>query len=119
MTDITTTVDTYIAAWNEADPARRGELVAGTWTEDGSYLDPLMAGEGVDGITAMIGAAQEQFPGHRFVLTHGPDAHHDRVHFAWELVGDNGPIATGTDFATVAGDGRLGEVVGFVEVAGA
>ena len=76
--------------------ARRGpprELVAGTWAEDGTYLDPLMAGEGADGIAAMIGAAQQQFPGHRFELTTGPDAHNGHVRFAWKLVGDAGPVA--------------------------
>ena len=115
MTDLTTTIDSYIAAWNEADPDRRRELVAGTWADDGTYLDPLMSGEGADGIAAMIGAAQQQFPGHRFELAQGPDAHNDHVRFAWTLVGADGPVAAGVDFATVADDGRLGAVVGFLE----
>ena len=33
----------------------------------------------------MIGAAQAQFPGHRFELAFGPDAHNDVVRFAWSL----------------------------------
>ena len=115
MTDITTTIDNYIAAWNEPAPDRRRELVAGTWAEDGTYLDPLMAGEGADGIAAMIGAAQQQFPGHRFELTMGPDAHNGHVRFAWKLVGEAGPVAAGVDFATVADDGRLRAVTGFLE----
>jgi hypothetical protein len=54
----------------------------------------------VDGyIAAMIGGAQQQFPGHRFELASGPDAHHDRVRFAW----------------TLTGDGRLQAVTGFLE----
>ena len=65
---INAVVDTYIASWNEGDEARRRELVGQTFTDDARYLDPLMAGEGTDGITAMIGAAQAQFPGHRFEL---------------------------------------------------
>jgi hypothetical protein len=115
MTTITSVVDTYIAAWNERDPARRLELVGKTWTEDGTYVDPLMAGDGVPGIADMIGAAQSQFPGHRFELSFGPDAHNDVVRFSWDLRGDNGPVASGTDFATVAGDGRLHCVTGFLE----
>jgi SnoaL-like domain len=115
MTQIAETVDNYIASWNEADPARRRELVGRTWSEDGSYLDPVMAGAGADEIAAMIGAAQAQFPGHRFELAFGPDAHHDRVRFAWRLVGANGPVAAGVDFATLAEDGRLRAVTGFLE----
>src|SRR3954454_15212956 len=113
---MTTITDTYIAAWNEADPQRRRALVAETWTADGTYLDPLMQGAGADGIAEMIGAAQGQFPGHRFELAFGPDAHHDVVRFAWRLVdGDGGAVAAGTDFATVAEDGRFRAVTGFLE----
>jgi len=119
MTDIAATVDRYIAAWNEADGERRRDLVARTWTDDGRYVDPLMSGDGPDAIAAMIGGAQAQFPGHRFELAAGPDAHHDRVRFAWKLVSENGggAVAAGVDFATVAGDGRLREVTGFLEPA--
>jgi hypothetical protein len=115
MTDITTIVDGYIAAWNETDADRRRALVADAFADDASYVDPLMTGEGTDGIAAMIGAAQQQFPGHRFELSSGPDAHHDRVRFAWNLVGNGTPVAAGVDFATVADDGRLRTVTGFLE----
>jgi len=116
MTDVATVIDTYIASWNEADAERRRRLVAQTWSEDASYVDPLMSGEGQDGIDAMIAAAQEQFPGHRFALVDGPDAHHDRVRFTWKLVPDNGgePVAVGFDFGTLAPDGRLQSVTGFL-----
>lgn len=116
-TEITTVVEDYIAVWNEADPARRRELIARTWSEDGSYVDPLMSGAGVAGIDAMVAAAQAQFPGHRFVLSFGPDAHNDVVRFAWNLVALDGgaTAAAGVDFATVAPDGRLRAVTGFLE----
>jgi SnoaL-like protein len=112
---INAVVDTYIASWNEGDETRRRALVAEAFADDARYLDPLMSGEGTDGITAMIGAAQQQFPGHRFELAGAPDAHHDRVRFTWQLHGENGPVATGIDFATVAEDGRLQDVTGFLE----
>ena len=110
-----TTVSNYIAAWNEGDADRRRDLVAQTWTEDGTYLDPLMAGAGTEQLTAMISAAQTQFPGHRFELTVGPDAHNDVVRFTWTLTGPNGAAAVGQDFATVAEDGRFKNVTGFLE----
>ena len=74
MSDTAQTVQSYIAMWNETDAHERLELVAQTVTEDASYLDPVMSGDGIDGIAAMIGGAQQQFPGHRFTLVSGPDA---------------------------------------------
>ena len=117
MTDINAVVDGYIAMWNETDPQRRRSIIAQTWTDDAKYLDPIMAGEGPEGIDAMVAGIQKRFPGHRFRLSFGPDAHNDRVRFAWELVNGDGsaPVARGVDFATVAGDGRLREVTGFLE----
>jgi SnoaL-like domain len=115
MTDIASTVEKYIATWNEPDAERRAALAAEVWADDGTYLDPLMRGETPDGIAAMIGAARAQFPGHRFELSFGPDAHNCHVRFAWRLVGDAGPVAGGVDFATLAGDGRLQAVTGFLE----
>ena len=112
-------IDGYIATWNEKDPERRRALVAETFTEDAAYLDPLMEGEGLDGIDAMIAGVQQQYADYRFELAAGPDAHHDRVRFSWHLVGNGGgvPVATGYDFATLADDGRLRSVTGFLETA--
>ncbi len=118
MTAVTTVVEGYIAMWNETDPERRRWIIEQTWTADGSYVDPHADVEGADGIDALVAAVQEQFAGHRFVLAAGPDAHHDRVRFTWQLVGEGGDaIATGTDVAVVADDGRLRDVTGFLEAA--
>jgi len=120
MSDSKQIVDRYIAMWNETDPDRRRELVAQTVTEDASYLDPLMAGDGIDGISEMIAGAQQQFPGHRFALVAGPDSHHDRVRFTWSLAASSGdPAAIGIDFVTVAEDGRMRAITGFLEPAAA
>jgi SnoaL-like domain len=122
MTDeLNTLIHRYIEAWNTTDAERRRELVSRTWADDGTYLDPLMSGSGHDEIAAMIGGAQQQFPAHRFELSFGPDAHNDRVRFAWRLFGPDGdaPVAAGVDFATLAADGRLRSVTGFLEAAAA
>jgi putative transposase len=92
MTEINALIDNYIAIWNEGDPERRRALIAQTWTEDASYVDPMMTGAGPAGIDAMIAQAQQQFPGHRFELAGAPDAHHDRVPFTW-LKGANSGVA--------------------------
>jgi hypothetical protein len=121
MADVTTVVDAYIAMWNETDADARRAIVARAFGDDGTYLDPLMSGEGPDGIDAMVAGAQAQFPSVRFELVSGPDHHHDRVRFAWRMVGANGAgeLARGVDFATLAGDGRLRSVTGFLEPAAA
>ena len=118
MTDeLNNLIHRYIDAWNEPDGERRRALVAAVWTDDGTYVDPLMSGAGHDSLATMIGLAQQQFPEHRFELSFGPDAHNDRVRFAWRLYGPGGdaPVAAGSDFATVAEDGRLSSVTGFLE----
>jgi len=120
MPDINTVVESYIAMWNEPDPDRRRALVAQTVTEDASYVDPLMSSDGIDGIDAMIAGVQQQFPGHSFKLLSGPDAHNDRTRFSWALGPDGGDtVAVGIDFATIADDGRLRAVTGFLEANGA
>jgi hypothetical protein len=119
MTDITTVVHNYIAVWNETTPEDRRARIADTFADDASYVDPIMTGDGREGIDAMVAGAQAQFPGARFELVSGPDVHHDRVRFAWRAVapGDGAAIAAGVDFATVADDGRLRAVTGFLEPA--
>lgn len=118
VSDIATLVDRYIATWNEREPDRRRELVGDTFADGASYVDAHRSGDGPDEIDAMIATAQDQFPGHRIELIFGPDAHNDRVRFAWQLLGPDGPVGGGTDFATVAPEGRLGSVTGFSDPAG-
>jgi hypothetical protein len=119
MPDVTTLVDSYIALWNETDAGRRRALIAQTFTGDARYVDPLMAGEGLDGIDAMVAAAQAQYPGTRFELAGAPDHYKDRVRFGWHLrAGEGGDLlATGLDFGMLAEDGRLHSITGFLEPA--
>ena len=119
--DATKLVERYIETWNEADPQARGAAVAELWAEDGQYVDPLVDVSGRDQIAALIGAVQEQAPGHVFRLLHERvDAHHNVVRFAWELVpasGGGDSLAIGFDVAVTDGDGRIGSVLGFLDKA--
>jgi len=115
MSNFTDLIDRYIAIWNETDARRRRDLIARTWTEDSTYVDPLMRGEGRDGIDAMIQGVQAQFPGLLFRRTSDVDAHNDRVRFAWELGPEGAPaLAGGVDFGVIAG-GRLQAITGFID----
>jgi len=46
------------------------------------------------------------------------DGFADRLRFSWELYppGADAPLVAGTDFATVAADGRLWAVTGFLDL---
>lgn len=116
MDEPTRLVDRYIEAWNETDPARRRELVARTYVEAASYVDPLAKAEGHAAIEAMIQAVQAQFPGHAFRRRGGVDGHNGRVRFAWELAGPDGEAkVAGIDFGVIAADGRFQALTGFID----
>ncbi|MGH7935269.1 MAG: nuclear transport factor 2 family protein [Candidatus Binataceae bacterium] len=115
MSNVNDLVDRYIAIWNETDAGRRRDLVARTWTETASYLDPMMQGEGPTAIDAMIQAVQQRFPGHRFRLVGNVDSYQDRVRFCWELAPEGGPaLVKGSDFGLIA-NGKLATITGFLD----
>jgi hypothetical protein len=117
QTSQTALIDRYIAIWNETDEANRKQLLTATWSEDSSYVDPLMQAEGHDGIHAMIGRVRQQFPGFRFRRVTEVDVHGDYLRFGWELGPELGsPVAGGVDFGTISG-GLLQTIVGFLDYA--
>ncbi len=116
MTDFTALVDRYIAMWNETNAQRRRDIIAGLWTDNARYVDPLMSGDGPAGIDAMVQGVQQRFPEHRFHLTGKVDAHNDRVRFGWALRdGENASLVAGIDVGVVAADGRLQSITGFID----
>ena len=112
--DVTTTVDTYLAMWNEPDRATRLALIERAWTTEGRYVDPVQEAQGHDALSAMVDAIQTQFPGQRFRRQSGIDTHHDQVRFAWDLAAPDGAVTVaGLDVGVVADDGRLVSITGF------
>ena len=121
-------VEAYVATWNETDPARRRAGLAAAWTETGIYRDPVMAGDGPAGIDAMLAGVQAKFPGFVLKRTSKVDAHGGSLggpsgssvglylRFTWSLGPVDGPsVVEGVDFCTLAPDGRLASVVGFID----
>jgi len=116
MADPNTVARAYLALWNDADDASRAERIARGWREQARYADPMMTGEGHDGIADMITGARSQFPGHVFTLIGTPDGHGRFVRFSWTLAEKSGePVAGGTDVVRLDQDGRIAEVIGFLE----
>ncbi|MEV4935107.1 nuclear transport factor 2 family protein [Sphingobium sp. LMA1-1-1.1] len=116
MTDPYAIARAYVALWNDADAASRRERLSQTWSVDARYADPMMQDAGHDGIAAMIGGARAQFPGHSFALAGTPDGHGDFVRFSWTLAPNGGvPVVAGTDVVRLDANGRIAEVIGFLD----
>jgi len=115
MTDPKTVANRYINLWNERAAGRRREILKQNWTDDAKYVDPLMSGDGHDGVDALIAGVQQRFPDFRFQLIGEPDGFDDHVRFSWELGPDgaDSPIK-GTDFALLR-EGRIRSVTGFLD----
>jgi hypothetical protein len=115
MTDLNTIAHRYIELWNERMPSRRREMLASDWTADASYVDPVMAGDGHDGVDALIAGVQQRFPDFKFTLIGEPNGYGDQLRFSWGLGPDgvDSPIK-GTDFAILK-EGRIRSITGFLD----
>jgi SnoaL-like domain len=115
MTNINTVARRYIELWNEKQPGRRREMLASDWTVDAKYVDPLMSGDGHDGVDALIAGVQQRFPDFSFTLIGKVDGFGDHVRFSWGLgpEGVDSPIK-GTDFAVLK-EGRIRSITGFLD----
>lgn len=113
-TTIESTIDRYVAMWNEADGASRTEQARAIWAGDGRLVDPLTDAVGPDAIAAAIGALRDQMPGHSLTRTTVVDAHHDHARFGWTVSAPDGSVAVaGIDVVTFAADGRIQTAIGF------
>jgi hypothetical protein len=121
--------DRYIALWNEPDPDRRREMIAGLWTEDGSQiLQPpeeirevaarpgigmtaILEARGYAEIEARAATAYEKWVGSdglSFRRLDDVERLNDVVKFHWEAVTPDGEVvAVGLNFLVLAADGRI------------
>jgi hypothetical protein len=115
MTTLEAIAHNYIAAWNEADAEARKAKLEAAFTGDVRYRDPVMQGDGHDGIAALIAGVQQRFSGFRFALKGNPDGFADTIRFSWAL-GPEGAesVIEGTDVGTIE-NGRLKSVTGFLD----
>ncbi|MEU8827020.1 nuclear transport factor 2 family protein [Streptomyces sp. NPDC048636] len=115
--DYDAAVARYFEAWNATDADTLAKAVAAAMTEDAGYTDPLSEVRGHGQLAALIAGAHEQFPGFEFRHTGTADGHHNMVRFTWELVAtaDGSAPVAGFDVITLAEDGRIRSVLGFLD----
>ena len=116
MTDVNLVAKSYIDLWNERAPQRRREMLASNWTSDARYVDPLMAGDGHDGVDALIAGVQQTLSGFQLQA----DRRAQRLRRSRRASpGGSAPRAPtapikGTDFAVLK-DGRIRSITGFLD----
>ncbi|HEY7606602.1 MAG TPA: SRPBCC domain-containing protein [Actinomycetes bacterium] len=104
----------WLAAWNEADPARRAALLGRCLADGGRFRDPTAAVDGAGALADHIGMAQGMGGGARLVGRGDPEPCHGVVRFGWAAVGPGEVVlATGTNVARTDLDGRFRWVTGF------
>ena len=109
-------MENYLACWNETDAEARRALIAQHWSDEPTYVDPLVDIRGRAALDATIGAVQAQFPGFVFTPVGSVDAHHDVARFGWGLGPANAePIVIGFDVVVTDADGRIAHVAGFLD----
>lgn len=128
--------DRYFALWNEPDPQRRRELIAGLWAEDGEQIlqateeaRGIAAGPGVGSsavfevrghseLEARVASAYEHWVaslGWSFRGRDDVDRVHDVIKFHWEAVDADGEVTgVGLNFLVLTPDGRIQRDYSFV-----
>jgi len=116
MSDFDNVVSRYLAVWNETDAPARRKRIDELFAADVRYVDPMAAVSGREALDGLVGAVQQQFPGLTFSLGEPVDAHHDQARFTWHLSAVPGePLVVGFDVAELDGEGRIRQVLGFLD----
>ena len=116
MTDnaLETVIDTYFAAWNETDAARRADMLATICAGGATYTDPTVHAASAAELVAHIGNVLSRLPGSRVIRTSVLDSHHGMVRFSFRRVLADGMVRMdGVDFVELSDDGKLKRIVGF------
>jgi ketosteroid isomerase-like protein len=108
--DTTDLLHRYVAAWNEADPARRRGAVRALYSERALVVTPSLEVNGAEAILEHIGEVFAKYVAtgdHRFRRT-ASTGHHRSVLLHWELAVDGQPVAgSGLNVLFIGRDGRI------------
>ena len=96
-------VDGYVAAWNEADPVVRADLLTASVTDDFEFAGPTGTFTGREALDGLIVALRSRLGG-AVVARLGPVA---AGRFRWAIVAAGATLLEGVDEVDVGPDGRL------------
>src|SRR5262249_29889304 len=106
-------LDSYFAAWSEADDSRRLALLENCWQEEGTFCDSMGAVAGRAALSNYIGAALRYAPGAKLTPSGPPQQTQDYIRFGWKILSGETVFGAGTNFARLNAEGRFTSVVGF------
>jgi hypothetical protein len=102
--DLERVVDGYVAAWNEADPVLRRDLLTESVTDDFEFTGPTGTFRGRDAVEGLIVALRTRMAG-AIVARLGPV---EAGTFRWAIVTAGGAtLLEGVDEVEAGPDGRL------------
>jgi hypothetical protein len=104
----------YFAAWNEADPDARRDLLERSIGEEAELVDPAGRWRGVAGLSERIANYHAASPGNAVLPASGVDAHNGIERYAWKIVDPSGSeLLAGIDVAERDATGRLQRIFMF------
>lgn len=105
---------TFLAAWNEQDPAKRRDLIAASVTEDIVFTDPDHQIVGIAAVDRMITEFRAREGLAKLAPTSGIDMHHDRARYGWVVLRPDGTRFEGFDAVALdLGQGKISRIDGF------
>jgi hypothetical protein len=93
--------DSYVAAWNEGDLARRRLAIAELWAPDGEHFVDVRAARGHDALEKRITGSYDKNVrdgSHRFRAVQDARALRDVVTFHWEMLRTDSDTVIGRGF---------------------
>lgn len=106
--DVAVRVDTFFAAWTEADPVKRRAQLDVVATEEVGLRDAYATISGLDDLVEHITAVQKHMPGTALVRDGEPQQCQGTALVRWKA-----GKAGGTNVFRLAANGRIADVAGF------
>lgn len=108
------TLDSYIKAWAERDPATRRQLLTQCWATDGVFRDAMGYAEGLDDLSENIGMAQMFAPGIAMSVVGVPSRSQGFLSHRWQMTAPDGtPVMTGSNTLELDSSGLIRSCTGF------
>jgi hypothetical protein len=118
MSDPQTTIDRYVAAWNQADETSRALAMAEVVADNCYYADAHLPDALTDRVShdRFVNVFRTKFPDFSLKLASVPQSHHGYFRFGWQLIKSDGSIFTqGVYFGEIDRAGKISKIIGFVD----